>query len=102
MIENSKIGDKVKLLTKDAREFLGTILPDSDTKKIVLKLASGYNIGLLRSNIKSIKVIGQQQKKAEVKKEIQKPSKILPAISIIHTGGTISSSVDYETGAVVA
>ncbi len=105
MKKNFKAGSKVNLLTKDSRDFSGIILPDSDSKKVVLKLSSGYNIGLLKSNIASVKVVSQQKKESSSISRLslsQKTSKNLPTISIIHTGGTINSKVDYETGAVIA
>ena len=100
--KNIKPGTKVHLITNDSRSFIGTILPDSDSKKVVIKLDSGYNIGLLNSNIKSSKIISKQeiQKKSKDKKILF--NKNLPNIAIIHTGGTIASQVDYETGAVNA
>ena len=99
MKENLK---KVRIVTKDSREFLGLILPDSNSKKIVLKLSSGYNIGILKSKIKSMKTISQIKNKPRTSLKKTKQSSKLPKISIIHTGGTISSSVDYDTGAVIA
>ena len=50
------IGDEVKIVTKKA-EFFGIILPRYETfsdKYIVLKLKSGYNIGIEIENIVEI------------------------------------------------
>ena len=47
------VGDEVKIVTKKA-EFFGIILPRYETfsdKYIVLKLKSGYNIGIEIENI---------------------------------------------------
>jgi len=54
-LNNSKVsvGDEVKIVTKKA-EFFGIILPRYETfsdKYIVLKLKSGYNIGIEIENI---------------------------------------------------
>src|SRR3989344_3650970 len=54
-----------------------------------------------KSNIKSIKLV----KKSEESKKFKLDYKIDPklkTISILHTGGTISSKVSYETGGVIA
>jgi glutamyl-tRNA(Gln) amidotransferase subunit D len=66
----------------------------------VLKLESGYNVGFLRSNIRKIeKIKGVSQKKESIVAKIKDdPNK--KTIVILHTGGTIASRVDYETGAV--
>ncbi len=91
--------NKVKISTRDSRTFEGIVLPDSTDKKVVLKLSSGYNIGILNSNIVEIKRLTNSK---NLKKKLPKLkiNKKLPTISILHTGGTIASKVDYETGAV--
>ena len=65
----------------------------------VIKMDSGYNIGVSPSNC-----LLHQKHHGELAKAIvevkQDPS--LPLISIISTGGTIASSVDYRTGAVTS
>ncbi|MDP3917256.1 MAG: Glu-tRNA(Gln) amidotransferase subunit GatD [Nanoarchaeota archaeon] len=94
-------GNNVRLSTRDSREFEGTILPDTNNEKIVIKLQSGYNIGIKKTKIESIKQLPKQMKKA-IKKEKIKYNKNLPTVSIIHTGGTIASEVDYDSGAVIA
>tara|TARA_Y100000310_G_scaffold41027_1_gene38496 strand:- start:1387 stop:2622 length:1236 start_codon:yes stop_codon:yes gene_type:complete len=92
--------DKVKVITKDG-EFIGIKMPDSINKKIVLKLDSGYNIGIDKKKVKNIKVLEKiKVKKGSVKKI--KQNKKLPNISVLHTGGTIASKIDYKTGGVIA
>jgi glutamyl-tRNA(Gln) amidotransferase subunit D len=92
--------DKVKVKTSD-KEFTGILMPDSINKKLVLKLDTGYNIGIDKKKIKSIKVLKKNRMKKSVSKKVKQNSK-LPKISILHTGGTIASKVDYETGGVIA
>jgi len=67
----------------------------------VIKLKSGYNIGVTPSDC-----IVQQKNTSESAKpshehEVEQDAS-LPLISIISTGGTIASSVDYRTGAVTS
>ena len=82
--------------------YKGVLMPSSDSTKIVLKLKSGYNVGLLRKHIKEIDILEhvKTSKATAAKKLVER--KHLPVISILHTGGTIASEVDYTTGAVVA
>ena len=58
-------------------------------------------LGIDRNKIKDIRLIskdeGKEQKAADIKEK-----KGFPTISILHTGGTIASKVDYNTGGVVA
>jgi glutamyl-tRNA(Gln) amidotransferase subunit D len=94
------VGDKVKVKTKD-KEFVGVLMPDSINNKLVLKLDTGYNIGIDKKKVKSTRVLEKAKVKKEVSKKVKQNSK-LPAISILHTGGTIASKVDYETGGVIS
>ncbi len=94
------IGDSVKILTDIAHT--GIIMPryeHSDDKHIVLKLKSGYNIGLEIEKIENIEKNEVVEKISEVNEKISK-TKGLPKILLLSTGGTIASKVDYRTGAV--
>ncbi len=80
--------------------FRGILMPRhefSDEKIVILKLDNGYNIGLVPQEIKLIRK-GGERKKRERKASRKKDG--LPWISVIGTGGTIASYVDYKTGAV--
>ena len=97
---NTKVGDSIKI-TSDLT-YSGILMPryeSGDDSHIILKLKSGYNVGINISEIKKIQVIsGQETKSKEVKQ--QKENSLLPKILLISTGGTIASKVDYRTGAV--
>ncbi len=92
--------DKVKIKTSK-EEFVGILMPDSINNKLVLKLESGYNMGIDKKKVKSIKVLEKTKVKKSVSKKVKQNSK-LPKISILHTGGTIASKIDYKTGGVAA
>ncbi|MBI1969750.1 Glu-tRNA(Gln) amidotransferase subunit GatD [Candidatus Woesearchaeota archaeon] len=92
-------GDRVKVITVD-EELEGILMPE-DKECMYLKLSSGYNIGVVKSKVKKITVLAsakKQQKETPTAKQKQG----LPTITILHTGGTIASKVDYSTGAVIA
>jgi len=93
-----EIGSKVKVKTfSDVSE--GTLIESYEPGIILIKLESGYNIGIARDNITDIKVI-EKPKKAEEGEEEFEISHKKPIIDIIMTGGTISSSLDVKTGGV--
>jgi glutamyl-tRNA(Gln) amidotransferase subunit D len=93
----AKPGDKVKV-TAD-KEYVG-ILIDKKDDVTVLKLENGYNVGIENSKIKKVDLL-EQGKEIEIKYEKKSGEKKgLPRISILHTGGTIASKVDYRTGGV--
>ena len=77
----------------------GTLLESYDSSIYLIKLESGYNIGIEKSKVKSIKTIGRAKSSSFPEVNI-KQGKNLPEISIISTGGTISSRLDYKTGGV--
>src|SRR3989338_4497437 len=93
-------GDKVLVSTSDG-DFEGVFLPSADLKTSVLKLDNGYNMVISKSKVKGMKLLKSAQKQ---EKKVQKleGKKGLKTISILHTGGTIASKVDYSTGAVNA
>jgi glutamyl-tRNA(Gln) amidotransferase subunit D len=95
----AKAGDKVKVICKD-EEVEGTLMPTEEKGTVVVKLDSGYNIGIDEKRVKQIKVLKKFSAK-ETKKPAVKEKKGLPVVSILHTGGTIASKVDYATGGVV-
>ena len=97
---NVSIGDSVDILSNIV--YSGIIMPryeHSDDKHVVLKLKSGYNIGLEIETIKKIEKIQTVDKIIE-KNEKAKENKELPKILLLSTGGTIASKIDYRTGAV--
>jgi glutamyl-tRNA(Gln) amidotransferase subunit D len=98
MVElNFNSGDYVKLrLAKEERE--GIILESSDSSVVLLKLKSGYNIGIPKENILGSRVL---RKFKEEKEEFSLPKTSgLPNIGLIVTGGTIASKLDPKTGGV--
>ncbi|MCK5072812.1 MAG: Glu-tRNA(Gln) amidotransferase subunit GatD [Bacteriovoracaceae bacterium] len=85
-------------------EFKGIILPRSendDDRHIVLKLITGYNIGISVETITDIEEIGYKEANYKI------PEKEFPFtegqanIKLFGTGGTIASRLDYRTGAVI-
>jgi len=94
------VGDKVIITTKD-KKLEGVMMPSNKKDSIVVKLDSGYNIGILKKKVKSLKVL-KKFKEKKVKLESTKLIKNKKKVCILHTGGTIASKVDYETGGVVA
>lgn len=73
-----------------------------DDNTLTLKLPSGYNAVLEKKNIKKMISKGKTElQKRKISAKISK-DKSLPRITILHTGGTIASKVDYETGAVTS
>lgn len=97
LLKGVKVGDKIKVESK-GEVFKGHLMPRGGARGgiIVLKLNNGYNIGLKPDSVK--RVSGPRRVKSpkvKMKKESEKKNVI-----ILLAGGTISSKVDYRTGAV--
>ena len=95
-----EVGDLIKITSE--LTFSGILMPryeSGDESHIVLKLKSGYNIGIEFEKIEKIEKIGKTDTVSENSQTIEKDGK-LPKILLLSTGGTIASKVDYRTGAV--
>ncbi|WEL21625.1 Glu-tRNA(Gln) amidotransferase subunit GatD [Halorhabdus sp. BNX81] len=97
-------GDRVAV-EDGGRTFEGVLLPSSDAETLVVKLPNGYNVGIDRATAEAdvlesdVYDIEPGEASEESKIEFDED---LPTISLISTGGTIASTVDYRTGAVTA
>ncbi len=92
------------VLKTDAGEFEGVILPRSETADgdhIVLKLKSGYNIGIRADRIQEIKETGYKEAVYKIPEKEFPVSPNKPSVTLLGTGGTIASRLDYRTGAVI-
>ncbi len=91
-------------VTTDKGRFTGIVLPRSETADphhIVLKLRSGYNIGIAAGTVESIAVQGRKEAHYKIpEKEFPYDPK-KPHVKLLGTGGTIASRLDYRTGAVI-
>ncbi len=91
-------------ITTDKGIFTGVILPRSETaddKHIVLKMHNGYNIGVLAESITKADEIGYKEAHYKIpEQEFPKDSE-KPNVTLLGTGGTIASRLDYRTGAVI-
>ena len=85
-------------------EFKGIILPRSendDDEHVVLKLATGYNIGVAIDTIIEMKEYGYKEAHYKIPEKEFPTSPDKPNIKLLGTGGTIASRLDYRTGAVI-
>jgi glutamyl-tRNA(Gln) amidotransferase subunit D len=85
-------------------DFKGIILPRSendDDLHIVLKLATGYNVGIAVSTITDMKESGYKEAHYKIPEKEFPFSEDKPNVKLFGTGGTIASRLDYRTGAVI-
>jgi glutamyl-tRNA(Gln) amidotransferase subunit D len=103
--EDMESGDRIRV-ERDGQTHEGVVLPSSTPEQLVVKLESGYNVGidregatveLLESGVHDIERAHEEQGQSRIEFDDD-----LPTVSLISTGGTIASTVDYRTGAVTA
>jgi len=98
----AEIGDIIRIV-KDGETYEGILIPRSeygDDKHIVVKLKTGYNIGVRITPNTQIEKVGVGVKPTFVAPTLPEQKPTLPKVAIISTGGTIASRVDYRTGGV--
>ena len=90
-MEQTETGDRVEC-TYGGSRLNGTYITDRDGKAVI-KLDSGYNIGVGRTNCRFLERPPLVKRPGQ--STVQDDS--LPSLSIISTGGTIASRIDYRT-----
>lgn len=98
----AEIGDLIRI-TKNGQVYEGILIPRSeygDEKHVVIKLKSGYNVGIQITPDTKMERIGKGVKPTFTTSPPPEQNPKLPKVTIISTGGTIASRVDYRTGAV--
>lgn len=93
-------GDKV-VVEIPGEKIEGILLESQKKGVLILKLANGYNRGIDSKKVKKVMVVARAESSAEKKSGAIAHVKGLPNISLLHTGGTIASKVDYKTGGVI-
>lgn len=101
--EGVRVWSDVIVETRQGR-FEGVVLPRSeydDPYHVVLKLHNGYNTGLHVDSIKSMEEVGYREAKYKIPESQFPTSPGKPGVTLLGTGGTIASRLDYRTGAVI-
>jgi len=106
-IHELPIGTEVEITPQDGRTWHGIIVPATEFSGeniVVLKLASGYNVGLAIDENDVLTVISKPRRPRSAKSAERPPSAAPPStfpwVALLTTGGTIASRVDYQTGGV--
>ncbi|WP_436927732.1 Glu-tRNA(Gln) amidotransferase subunit GatD [Halosimplex amylolyticum] len=98
-------GDRVRVERAD-QTHEGVLMPSTTGEHLVVKLEGGYNVGIDRDEadveVLESDVYDVEEAQAESEQSTIEFDDDLPTVSLISTGGTIASTVDYRTGAVTA
>jgi glutamyl-tRNA(Gln) amidotransferase subunit D len=99
-----RVWSDVRLVNAAGSVFEGVVLPRSgnfDDLHVVLKLKNGYNVGIHIDRITSIEELGYKEAHYKIPEKAFPTSPDLPSVTLLGTGGTIASRLDYRTGAVI-
>jgi glutamyl-tRNA(Gln) amidotransferase subunit D len=99
-----RVWGDVRVRNTAGSTFEGVILPRGETfddLHMVLKLKTGYNVGIHVDRIESIEELGYKEAVYKIPEKAFPVSPDLPNVTLLGTGGTIASRLDYRTGAVI-
>jgi glutamyl-tRNA(Gln) amidotransferase subunit D len=97
----AEVGDYVEVKTNTGL-VQGILMPSNQEDVVIVKLDNGYNVGVERKDVLSMRLIKEKETAPETKRVSPEKKKGLKNIVVLHTGGTIASKVDYKTGGVTA
>ncbi len=102
-----EVGDLIRVVKREGNEritFEGLVMPPyelSPGETLTIKLDNGYNVGVLIDAIESVEILEKAVEKPKMAfQEVLPRKEGLPNVTILGTGGTIASRIDYKTGAV--
>jgi glutamyl-tRNA(Gln) amidotransferase subunit D len=99
-----KVWSDVRATNDAGSVFEGVILPRSesfDDLHVVMKLKTGYNVGLHVDRLVDVIEVGYKEAKYKIPEKEFPSRPTLPRVTLLGTGGTIASRLDYRTGAVI-
>ena len=99
-----RVWSDVRVVNTAGSVFEGVILPRSenfDDLHFVIKQKTGYNVGIHVDRVKTIEELGYKEAHYKIPEKAFPYTDNLPSVTLLGTGGTIASRLDYRTGAVI-
>lgn len=94
----------VRIKKNDGAHFEGVLLPRSENTSddyLTIKVDTGYNIGIQLPDDATIDKIGYKSGDYKIPEKKVDRNPDLPNVTLLGTGGTVASRLDYRTGAVL-
>jgi len=105
LLEQHRVGVWSEVTAHTTRgTFKGLVLPRSETaddRHIVVKMATGYNVGLDVETVRAMEETGYRRADYHIPEKQFPTDPAKPNVVLFGTGGTIASRLDYRTGAVI-
>ncbi len=102
--EGLRTWSMIRVIKKDGSHYEGVLLPRSmhtSDDYISIKVDTGYNIGIMLPDDAEITEIGYKAGDYKIPEKIVERNPDLPDVTLLGTGGTVASRLDYRTGAVL-
>lgn len=99
-----RVWSEVRVTNDAGSIFEGVILPRSETlddEHIVIKMKNGYNVGVHVDRLASVVKLGHKEAVYKIPEREFPVRPNMPKVTLLGTGGTIASRLDYRTGAVI-
>jgi glutamyl-tRNA(Gln) amidotransferase subunit D len=103
----ARVGDKLRIegISSGGTDVVeGLLMPryhsGGGENYVVVKLKTGYNVGVRVRASAKVSTLGKGETPHFTRPPLPQQRAGMPRVSIISTGGTIASKVDYRTGAV--
>jgi glutamyl-tRNA(Gln) amidotransferase subunit D len=99
-----RVWSEVRVVNDRGSEFEGIVLPRSETfddLHVVIKMRNGYNVGVHVDRVRSVTETGYKEAVYKIPEKEFPSRPNLPKVTLLGTGGTIASRLDYRTGAVI-
>jgi glutamyl-tRNA(Gln) amidotransferase subunit D len=94
----------VRVKKRDGAHFEGVLLPRAENTSeeyLTLKVDTGYNLGIQLPDDATIEEIGYKAGSYQIPEKVVEINPDLPNVTLLGTGGTVASRLDYRTGAVL-
>jgi len=104
VMERIRTWSQVQVNKADGSHYQGVVLPRSvhtADDYLSMKVDTGYNIGIQLPDDATIKEIGYKAGNYQIPEKIVEKTPGLPNVTLLGTGGTVASRLDYRTGAVL-
>ena len=106
VLERFAIGvwSEAEITNDEGSTFTGVILPRSETADplhVVLKMTNGYNVGIAADRITAARETGYRRAVYKIPEKEFPTDPAKKRVTLLGTGGTIASRLDYRTGAVI-
>ncbi|MHA1685679.1 MAG: Glu-tRNA(Gln) amidotransferase subunit GatD [Candidatus Heimdallarchaeaceae archaeon] len=101
--EGVKTWNQLRII-KGSAVYEGVLLPRSEHTAddyVTIKVDTGYNLGVHIDDETKIEIVGFKKGEYKLPPLDVKPDKNLPNVTLLGTGGTVASRLDYRTGAVL-